>query len=347
MLRVLIVDDSPTQRLLIRAVLQSDPDITVIGEAGSGEAAREQAKLIKPDLITMDINMPGMGGFEAIRHIMSETPCPIVVLTAMDTGQLSGVTFRALELGALTALPKPRGLPQEDIRARQLIAQVKLMAGVKVVRRTLAAHRPSPSPSQPLRQPKKPIRLVVVGASTGGPPALQQLLSALPPDFPVPIAAVQHIARGFVSGLAQWLSETTPIRCQVAGQDEIPQPGRLYLAPDDYHLTVKASGLLWLSTAPPQRGLRPCVNALFESAAHHLKESALGVLLTGMGEDGAAGLLAMRQAGAYTIAQDEASSVVYGMPKAAADLGAALESLPLDQIAARLNMLVRGRETAL
>lgn len=347
MLRVLIVDDSPTQRLLIRTILESDPGIRVAGEAGSGEAAREQAKLLHPDLITMDINMPGMGGFEAIRHIMSETPCPIVVLTAMDTDQLGGVTFRALELGALTALPKPRGLPQTDAKARQLIAQIKLMAGVKVVRRTLAARRKPASPSRPLRQPKKTIRLVVIGASTGGPPALQQLLSGLPPDFPVPIAAVQHIARGFVTGLAKWLSETTPIRCQVAGQDEIPHPGRLYFAPDDYHLTVKPSGLLWLSAAPPQKGLRPCVNALFESAARHLGESALGVLLTGMGEDGAAGLLAMRQAGAYTIAQDEASSVVYGMPKAAVGLGAALETLPLDQIAARLNMLVSSEKTAL
>ena len=223
------------------------------------------------------------------------------------------------------------------------------MAAVKVVRRPLWLQK---SVAQGASLPKGgvltagqvarhgPIQLIAIGVSTGGPPALHTLLNGLPGNFGVPIVVVQHISRGFVSGLAIWLSNTTPLNCRVAEQDEILQPGTVYLAPDDKHMTIKRAGVIDLDPSAPLDGHRPAATALFESVAISYSSAAVGLLLTGMGEDGARGLLAMRWAGAHTIAQDEATSVVYGMPKAAREMGAAMEQLALNQIADRLLTLV-------
>lgn len=343
MIRVLIVDDSPTQRLLVRAILERDADLAVVGEARSGEEAVRACPRLQPDLLTMDINMPGMDGYEAIRQIMSESPRPIIVLTSLGSQPLVEISFKALQLGALVALAKPAGLPPEDRDARNLIAQIKLMAEVKVVRRA-AGKPPAGSPGLPLRAPAlagppEIFRLAVLGISTGGPPALQVLLNQLTPSFSVPLVIVQHISRGFVTGLAAWLNQTTPLPCKVIEPGDILRPGRVYLAPDDRHVIVKPAGLVWLDASEPVKGHRPAVNLLFQSAARNYGAAAIGVLMTGMGEDGAQGLLAMRQAGAYTLAQDEGSSVVFGMPKAAIDLGAAQEVLPLESLGSRLMAL--------
>lgn len=366
--RILVVDDSPTARLLIRAILESDPALSVVAEARNGEEAVRFCAKFSPDLVTMDIQMPGMDGYQAITHIMSQTPCPIVVLTTMSPSPLVAVSMKALALGALTALAKPYGMPGTDADARQLVAQVRLLAGLKVVRRTApglgrlsapgpatgldAACRggnPLPEHHQPGVRTPHPVRprLAAIGVSTGGPPALEIILRSLPADFPLPLVVVQHISRGFVEGMVAWLSSATGRRCKVAEHGEIMQPGVVYFAPSDVHLVVRASGVLALDAGQANGVHRPSINVLFESVAASFGPAALGVLLTGMGADGAKGLLAMRRAGAYTLAQDEGSSVVFGMPKAAIDLGAAVEIVGLEQLSGRLSVLARtGRPEA-
>ena len=352
MIRVLIVDDMLTIRMALRFILESDPELTVMGEAGSGEEAVAFCQKSRPDIVTMDINMPGMGGYEAIRKIMHEAPCPIVVITGIESQYLMEVSFKALELGALTVLPTPRGLSPDNTDAATLIHQIKTMAGVKVIRRSWPKEPTRPmvdkgelQPAAPAKGPasvqrQKETLLVAIGLSTGGPPALQTFLNGLPSSFPLPMVIVQHISQGFIFGLASWLSKTTPFRCKVAEHHETVKPGTVYLAPDNTHLTVAGSGELCLDASESVSGHRPSANVLFESVARNFKEKAIGILLTGMGEDGALGLKAMHQAGAYTIAQDEASSVIFSMPKAAIELNAVEEVLDLNQIAPRLRGLM-------
>jgi two-component system chemotaxis response regulator CheB len=350
-IRVLIVDDMQTIRLQLRVILESDPELRVVGAVGSGEEAVAFCRESRPDIITMDINMPGMGGYEAIRQIMSETPCPIVVITGIESQHLMDVSFKALALGALTVLPKLRGLSTDDAEAKSLIQQVKVMAGVKVVRRTSRPEsQPAISgegvakPAGPIKNPvpsklQKPAQLVAIGLSTGGPPALQTILSGLPPSFSLPIVVVQHISPGFMLGLAAWLSNATPFRCKVGDLGEAIKPGTVYLAPDNAHLTFRGNSNLWHDGSEPVDGHRPSATVLFESVAQNFGATAIGLLLTGMGRDGAKGLKAMYEAGAYTIAQDEASSLIFSMPKAAIDLNAVKEVLGLNQIAHRLKDL--------
>jgi two-component system chemotaxis response regulator CheB len=348
MIRILIVDDSPTIRLLLRIIFESDPELSVTGEARTGEEALSLCVSLQPDIVTMDINMPGMDGYEAIRQIMSESPRPIIVLTSIDSSKLLDVSFKALSLGALSVAATPGRGPGTEQEAQNLIAEVKTMAAVKVVRRPLwlqRNHTKNTSGTPGLGQVGRvtaapangdPSQLVTIGVSTGGPPALQTILNGLPHGFCVPILIVQHISRGFVSGLASWLSSTTPVCCCVAEQDQVLQAGTAYLAPDDTHMTIRRPGVINLDSSAPVDGHRPAVTALFESAAASYGSSAIGILLTGMGQDGARGLLALRRAGAYTIAQDEASSVVFGMPKVAYEMGGVVEQLSLYQIADKL-----------
>ena len=230
MIRVLIVDDMLTIRMALRYILESDAELTVVGEAGSGEEALSACRKLRPDIVTMDINMPGMGGYEAIRQIMNEIPCPIVVITGIESQYLMEVSFKALEFGALTVLPTPKGPSPDNADAKALIHQIKAMAAVKVVRRRLytstktpplprsAVFQPISSKESLSVKPQKGIELVAMGLSTGGPPALQTVLNGLPSDFPLPIVIVQHISQGFIFGLASWLNKTTPFRCKV-GED--------------------------------------------------------------------------------------------------------------------------------
>lgn len=351
MIRVLIVDDMATIRMALRFILESDPELTVVGAVGSGEEAVAFCRKSRPDIITMDINMPGMGGYEAIRQIMSETPCPIVVITGIESQSLMEVSFKALALGALTVLPKLRGFSPGDAEAKSLLRQIKIMAGVKVVRHSLRAELPPVRIDKGVAQaavpvkdsvsfkPPNPAELVAVGLSTGGPPALQEILSGLPSSFPLPIVVVQHMSPGFMFGLGAWLSSATPFRCKVAELGETIKAGTVYLAPDNAHLTFKGNSNLWHDSSEPVDGHRPSATVLFESAAQHFGARAIGLLLTGMGRDGAQGLKAMYEAGAYTIAQDEASSLIFSMPKAAIELNAVKEVLGLNRIAHRLRTL--------
>jgi len=342
MVRILIVDDSTTQRELLRRVLSQDPDIEVVGEAADGQEAVELCHKLQPDLVTMDIQMPRMNGYEAIRRIMSESPRPIVVLTSSMSDRELGISFKALEHGALMVLGKPSNLSMPTEEVRRLLDQLKAMAEVKVVgrRRDLNSPPVALAPAKPPLpgQARSKVELICLGASTGGPPALQTILLGLDPASTPPIVVVQHINPGFVGSLATWLDETTRFQVKPAAAGERLLPGKVLLAPEERHLMVVRGGRVNLVSGLAVDGHLPSVTALFRSAAAY-GPAAVGVLLTGMGRDGAQGLLEMKQAGAKTIAQDKKSSVVWGMPGEAVALGAADDVLPLASVAGRLRAL--------
>jgi two-component system chemotaxis response regulator CheB len=271
---------------------------------------------------------------------METNPLPIVICTATADPQEMQVAFRSMEAGAVACVEKPVGYddPGFDTTVQNLQQTVRLMSEVKVVRRwgkpRLAGVRPATAPS-PAGRSNAP-RIVGIGASTGGPPVLQTILSALPRDFPAPVLIVQHIARGFLPGMVEWLGQTTGLQVRVAAHGAIASAGHVYIAPDDFHMGVSSSGQLILTREPADNGLRPSVSTLFRSLADNIGGGAVGVLLTGMGRDGADELKRLRDRGALTIAQDRESSVVHGMPGAAIEMGAAVQVLPADLIAAAL-----------
>lgn len=344
MVRVLVVDDSAVVRDFLLRILGSDPEIEIAGTAHNGEDALEAVARTRPDVITMDVHMPGMNGFDATRRIMETTPTPIVIVSGTADAGETAKAFRALEAGALAVLPRPAGIghANQEATAAELIRTLKLMAEVKVVRRW-ARPRPQDSPASiaaERRIPAANVAAVAVGASTGGPAVLQQILSALPPNFPVPVMVVQHIATGFTEGLVQWLQKTSNLPVRMATHGESVLPGHVDVAPDGFHMKVSVSGQIQLTYEKPENGLRPSISSLFRSVAQVYGNRAVGVLLTGMGTDGAQGLKLMREQGAVTIAQDQESSVVHGMPGEAISLGAARYVLCPEKIIAMLTSLV-------
>jgi two-component system, chemotaxis family, protein-glutamate methylesterase/glutaminase len=344
MFKVLIVDDSASVRHFLQEILAADPAIRVVGTAADGEEALEAAGRLRPDVITMDVHMPRMNGLVATRRIMETHPTPIVVVSANLDAEEVATTFSALEAGAVAAVPRPAGpgLPDHEGEVRAFVQTVRLMAEVKVVRRWSRTGRGATPFTLP-RPAAVPVRAVGIGASTGGPPVLQAILAALPRDFPVPLLIVQHMAAGFVTGFAEWLRLTSGVTVCLARHGELLLPGHAYLAPDGFHLAVTAAGTMALQQTPPENGLRPSVSTLFRSMAEVFGAQAIGVLLTGMGGDGAEGLRLMREKGAVTIVQDRESSVVHGMPGEALKLGAAIYTLPPDGITAALKHLATER----
>lgn len=334
-IRVLVVEDSPVMRMLLVHILQGDGRIEVIAEADSGHAALEALAARPVDVVLMDIHMEGMDGFETARRIMETRPVPIVMCSAVSDPHSVATSFQAYEAGALAVVAKPVSIAHPDFRrqADELLQSIRLMSEVKVVRRWPKRQVPPPVDAVS-RGPGVGgrIEMVGIGASTGGPPALQTLLAALPADFPVPVLVVQHITAGFLPGLVEWLDQSTGLTMRIAEDGAAPQPGHVYLAPDDHHLTVASDGHLRLGRQPAENSVRPSADRLFVSLAEQMGERAAGVLLTGMGKDGAQGLRAMHERGAATIVQDRETSVVYGMPGAAVALRAAGQVLPIDRI---------------
>lgn len=342
MIRVLVAEDTVTARELLVQILTDDPEIQVVGEARDGIEAVELTTKLRPDLVLMDIQMPRMDGLAATQEIMITAPTPIVLVTGSTRAREVQASLESLRVGALEVLVKPPGpeTPGFEAEARHLVETVKAMAQVKVVRHWRSAQAPRVEPPRPAPVVAGRRRLVAIATSTGGPAALERVLSGLPGNFPVPIVVVQHITVGFTTGLAAWLSTVCPFRVKVAQEGEGLVPRTVYLAPDDRHLGVSPRGAVTLSAAPPVGGFRPSGTPLFESVAQSYGAATVAVIMTGMGEDGVAGLRAVRQAGGHIIAQDEKTSVVFGMPGAAVAAGLADIVLPLEAIAARLVTLV-------
>ena len=335
MVRVLVAEDSRTVRELITAILRADPEIRIAGEAKNGAEALAMTKSLRPDVVTMDINMPMMDGFEATKRIMIEVPTPIIIVSgSLDVREVE-VSMQALRLGALALVAKPvgPGSPEFDEASRQLVWTVKAMAEVRVVHhwpvRTAAGSRPEAG--KPPTAPTK-TRAVAVAASTGGPAALAHLLSRLPADFPVPILVVQHMTKGFVHGLVAWLNTLCGPRVKVAEDGERLLPSVVYVAGDDGHLGVASSTHIAVSRESPMDGHRPSASHLFASVGRAFGASATAIVLTGMGRDGVAGLDAVRNAGGRVIVQDAATSVVFGMPGAVVEAGLADAILSLSAI---------------
>jgi len=351
MVRVLVVEDSDTVRALLVGILQADPELLVAGEAKNGVEAVSLTKRLRPDVISMDIMMPVMDGFGATKQIMSEIPTPIVLVTSNLDVTEAERSMHAMRLGALHAMLKPAGPddPQFERQAREYRAILKTLAQVGVVRhwstgsaKVRKLEKPLPEVVERAKVPTARGRIVAVAASTGGPAALQQLLGGLRAGFAAPVLVVQHICAGFVTSLAASLNLTTRLQVKVAEDLEPLRAGTVYLAPDGCQMGVDSRRVV-LSDAPALSGFRPSATYLFDSVGRGFGQAAVGVILTGMGEDGVAGLASLRREGGYVLAQDQATSIIYGMPRAAVDCGVVDEQLPLYQIAARLEEVVRGK----
>ena len=345
MINVLIVEDSAVIREFLVHIFSSDPDISIVATARDGEEAVSMVRQRRPDVITMDIHMPKMNGLEATRRIMETNPTPIVIVSgSRDPGEV-GITFEAMNAGALAVLPRPAGIGHTDyeLTARHMVQTVKLMSEVKVVRRWSQIRNPASSraPAQIAQaRGSAQINIVAIGASTGGPSAIQVILAALPRNFTAPILIVQHISSGFVGGLVEWLSKSSSLPVHVAAHGELPLNGHVYMAPDGFHMKIEQRGKIILTKDPPEHGLRPSVSCLFRSIGEVYGGDAIGGLLTGMGRDGADELRLLREKGAITFAQDKDSSIVHGMPGEAIRLDAAVLVLPLEKIASTLVNMV-------
>ena len=350
MIRVLVADDSPTARALLVGIFASDPAFSVVGEAASGDDAVEMAESLAPDLVTMDIHMPGIDGLEATKQIMMRSPRPIIIVSSTVRTDEIEQSLEATRAGALIALPKPEGPSSASFDAdrRSLLSMARAMSGVKVVRRHGAGIRSVRTPAEGVPSTRRSgsapvdhtVRVVAIGASTGGPAALRDILAQLPRSFPVPIFIVQHIARGFTAGLAHWLDADTSLRVKVAELGEAAVPGRVYVAAEDRQLgcRVDAAGAIRiaLDLAPPIGAFRPSASYLFQSCAEAVGAGVLAVILTGMGDDGVSGLRVVCQRGGRVIAQDETSSVIYGMPREAVRAGVVDSIVGLEGIPRRL-----------
>jgi two-component system chemotaxis response regulator CheB len=346
MIRTLIVEDSRVMQELLTHILSSDPEICVVGTAANGLEALEFIAKDKPDVVTMDLNMPKMDGYAATRKIMETKPVPIVVVSASLAPEEVEKAWRAIEAGAVAALEKPNYVEPgaAGSSAEKLIQTVKLMSQVKVVRRWARpddAKRPALTVRrQAAAKTVAKVGIVGVGASTGGPPALRSIFSLLGPDFGAPIALVQHIAPGFSEGFVNWLNQSSSLEVHLAVHQEKVLPGHVYVAPDGMQMKVGRDLRVSLTTEDAENGLRPSVSYLFRYLAQDFGPASVGVLLTGMGRDGAKELRSMKDAGAVTIAQDKESSIVHGMPGEAILLGGATHVLAPDMIAEELRSLI-------
>ncbi|MDX1494540.1 MAG: chemotaxis-specific protein-glutamate methyltransferase CheB [Longimicrobiales bacterium] len=339
MIRVLIVEDSTTVRRLLRHILESDPEIEVVGEAADGAEAVRMAESLRPDLITMDIHMPRVDGLEATKQIMVRVPTPIVIVSTSTKGGEVSRSFDAIQAGAVALLDKPVDPAADgfDTLARELVDTVRSLADMKVVRRwgpALEARVTVPEKGQGW--------LVGIAASTGGPAALSVVLGDLPPGLSAPVLVVQHIAAGFTEGLASWLAGRCPLPVTIAQSGAKAEPGVVYIAGDDAHLGIDGKGRIALCGSDPVGGHRPSANHLFRSMADAWAGATLAVVLTGMGSDGLEGLRVLKKKGGTILVQNKETSVVYGMNREVERAGLADAALPLDRIADRIAKVVEA-----
>ncbi len=341
--RVLVVDDSPLICKLLTAMIHTDPQLRVVGTAGNGREAIEMVWQLQPDLITMDVVMPVLDGLEATKQIMAYRPTPILIITSGVATQGMELVFKAMSYGALDVLDKASLNLGENQTSRValLTERIKLLARVPVIHHPLArieAHRHTHAQFAP-----RPAghRIVAIAASTGGPPALALVLKTLPADLGCGVVIVQHIASGFDQGLVDWLDAESNWSVAVAERGVVIQAGYAYVAPAGFHMRVADGGTIHLDDEPECNGLKPSATVLFESVARVYGERAVAVILTGMGADGTAGLKHIKQARGYVIAQNEASSAVFGMPKAAIEAGVVDVVCPLTEIPGAIERALR------
>lgn len=343
--RVLVADDSPTSRAFLSHILSQHPGIVVVGQARDGVEAVELTARLQPSIVVMDAVMPGMDGFEATARIMTDRPTPVVVVTAALDPKDVALALRSIEVGALAVLPKPTGVEHDGARreADGFARKVVTLASVRVIRRYRGAytdpHRPSSGGTAAARTtatPQSDIEVVAVAASTGGPRVVHELLGALPADLPVPVLLVQHIAEGFIEGFVRWLDDGTDLTVQLAVDPGPLRPGTVYVAPEDRHLRIDQKRWVRLDDGPPIGQFRPAATALFESVAQVYRDRGLGVILSGLGDDGLAGLLTLHASGGIVLAQDEASCAVFGMPGVVVAAGIADTVAPVNVLTERI-----------
>ena len=361
-IKVLLVEDSQIALAVLKRIINSSPDFTVVGEAHTGLEGLQLVPKVEPDVICTDLHMPVMDGLEFTSEVMTLHPKPILVISVSVQEKDTHRVFQLLEAGAVDIFPKPPGglALTDELLKRQLLNKIQILSGVQVFRKkrklsnltarqrkknynyqkletnklTTVSYPPSPKP-----------KIVVIGASTGGPIVIQELFNQLPGDFPLPIICVQHICSGFLQGLIDWLTGSCRLPIGMAKTGEKPLPGKIYFPLEQHHLELDANGQFVCSEEPFVDGHRPSVTVTFESVVKFYGRKTLGILLTGMGKDGARGLQAISKAGGFTIAQDEATSVIFGMPKEAIELGAAKLILPASAIAPTLLEIVTTSKT--
>jgi two-component system chemotaxis response regulator CheB len=337
--RILIAEDSQLFASVLRDVIDGEPDMTVIDVVGNGERAVELCQSEEPDLVLMDIRMPKMDGLSATETIMADCPTPILVVTSDPYHGGVDMSFRALSAGALDLMAKPTSFPWPDPQRKTFLRKVRLLAQIPVVRHQRASARRQKRVSYHGRPPNEtPGEFPIVGivGSTGGPRALQRMLGELPESFPAPIVVVQHIIPGFSAHLASWLNSSCALQVSEATDGERMETGHVYLAPAEHHLVIDGGMRLGLQAGEPVSGHVPSGDVLLESLARHTPTRSVGIVLSGMGSDGTTGLAAIHRAGGITLVQDRESSVVYGMPQSAIDIGVVQKVVKLEEFSRTL-----------
>jgi two-component system, chemotaxis family, protein-glutamate methylesterase/glutaminase len=327
MIRVLIAEDSAVQRQFLQFLLEESGEFEVVGTARDGAEAVTQTKALRPDIVLMDCYMPETDGLEGTRRIMEECPTPIVLASATLTGHEAEITFDAMRYGALDVVEKSASFdtPGHEEMTEKLLRTLRLMSEVKVVGRHV--HRLPPPRKNVVTDPAH-VKIIAMAGSTGAPAVIADILGSLESDSLAPLLVVQHLCGGFIDSFTEWLNGKTELEVCLARHGDTVKRGHVYFAPDGRQMGISSSGQIELSDEPEEDGFRPSATYLFRSVAAAYGPQGLGVLLTGMGSDGATGLLAMRQAGARTVVQNEKTCVVFGMPGTAVKLGAAMEVLP-------------------
>ncbi len=343
---VLVVDDSAYMRKVVSNLLQSDEDIFVVDTARDGLDAIEKIKQWKPAVITLDVEMPKLDGLSALERIMRECPTPVIMLSSL-TQEGSETTIKALTRGAVDFVPKPSGTISLDIHKvkEELIKKIKIASKASLASlRSLAVSEPAELMKVPAQPPlnQAPDKLVVVGSSTGGPTALQQIIPRLPGDLPAAVLIVQHMPAGFTNSLAKRLNENSPLEVREAGAGDKLLCGKAFVAPGGYHLVLVSKHEIGLNQNPPIHSVRPAIDVTLESAVEHYGSQVVGIILTGMGYDGSKGMALVKKMGGKTIAQDETTCVVYGMPRVVVESGKADRVLPVQKIADEIVSMLRS-----